>query len=202
MNRKILALILALAAVAAAIVLAVTLNNNTTGDNAPGSTAGEGTDDTSPSIPCVEDSIFNPDPVETREPDETAAPDATQNTTPDSGEDIPIPDGPADPQNPGGDAPGATRPVQTEPVVTEPQQTEPTQPTEPAQTEPVQIPEGEIDYETFTAMDPALQRAYMESFENLDAFFEWYNAAKAAYEQAHPSIDVGDGVIDLEDLFG
>lgn len=60
----------------------------------------------------------------------------------------------------------------------------------------------EIDYEEFTAMSPTQQRVYMESFESLDAFFEWYNGAKEVYEQAHPPIDVGDGVIDMEDIIG
>lgn len=66
----------------------------------------------------------------------------------------------------------------------------------------IEVPEGEIDYEEFTAMSPTQQRLYMESFESLDAFFEWYNAAKEVYEQAHPPIDVGDGVIDMEDIIG
>ena len=66
----------------------------------------------------------------------------------------------------------------------------------------IEVPEGEIDYEEFTAMSPTQQRVYMESFESLDAFFEWYNAAKEVYEQAHPPIDVGDGVIDMEDIIG
>ena len=199
LNRKILALVLALAAVAAAVVLAVTLNDDTAGGNAPG----QGTADNAPSLPGLEDGIFNPVPEETKEPDKSSEP-----TVPDPTESIPlptIPDGPvnpdAGPKDPDADVPSVTPPVGTEPEITEPQQTEPAV-TEPQQTQPVRIPEGEIDYETFVAMDPALQRAYMESFESMEAFFEWYNAAKEAYEQAHPSIDVGDGVIDLEDLIG
>ena len=198
MNRKILALILALAAVA--VVLVVILC----------STPGKDADETTPNVSGIVDSIFDTEPEETEEP--------TASTT-DHGNTIPT--GPADPdagyQDPGADVPEDTRPAQTEPAVTEPtateptatepaatepQQTQPTQPNQPTETEPVQIPEGEIDYETFVALDPAVQREYMQSFESMDAFFEWYNAAKEAYEQAHPSIDVGDGVIDLEDLFG
>lgn len=201
MNRKILALILALAAVAAVIVLAVVLNDEAPAGNLPG----EGTMAPTPGGNGVEDSIFDTGetkPAETEAPDETEAPTVVPGTT--------IPDGPNAPdaglQDPVVDAPEDTRPVQTEPAVTEPEQTEPTvtEPaqTEPQQSEPAQIPEGEIDYETFTAMDPALQRQYMESFESMDAFFEWYNAAKEAYEQEHPAIDVGDGVIDVEDLLG
>lgn len=191
MNRKILALILALVAVAAAIVLAVTMN--------PGTPAGEptgtGATDTAPSLSGLEDSIFDDEPVETQEPTETTVPDETENAAAVPEVDIPVPEGSAPPesgrQDSNSNEPEPTQPPQTEPVATE-----------PAETEPVQIPEGEIDYEAFVAMDPALQRMYMESFESMDAFFAWYNAAKEAYEQAHPSIDVGDGVIDLEDLVG
>ena len=201
MNRKILALILALAAVAAAIVLAVVMGDDKPAVNIPG----EGTVAPAPGGSGMEDSIFDPEetkPAETQVPDVTESPTVVPGST--------IPDGPASTdtglQDPIVDAPEGTRPVQTEPEVTEPEETKPivTEPvqTEPQQTEPAQIPEGEINYETFTAMDPALQRQYMESFESMDAFFEWYNAAKEAYEQAHPSFDVGDGVIDVEDLLG
>ena len=197
MNRKILALVLALLAVTAAIVAAVILCD----------TPGGGADETFPNQAGIEDSIFDSDPVETKAPVETAAPDVTEDTVPVPGSTIP--DGPADTdvglQNPDVDVPSETiQPSQTEPAVTEPVATEPQQPqpTEPAETEPAQIPEGELDYETFVALDPAVQRAYMESFESMDAFFEWYNAAKETYEQEHPALDVGDGVIDVEDLLG
>lgn len=201
MNRKILALVLALVAVAAVIVLAVTLNDDTPAANLPSG----GTAAPTPGDHGLEDSIFD---AEETKPVETQAPDATEDPAVVPG--AAIPDGPAATdtglQAPDVDAPEDTRPVQTEPTVTEPKETKPvvTEPaqTGPQQTEPVQIPEGEIDYETFTAMEPALQRQYMESFESMDAFFEWYNAAKEAYEQEHPVLDVGDGVIDVEDLLG
>ena len=195
MNRKILALILALVAVTATVVLAVTLHKDTPDGNVPG----------------VADSIFDTEPVETQEPAETTvSEEPVEDTTPATEHGNTIPTGPADPdagrQDPDVDVPkdvppAQTEPTVTEPVVTEPDETEPQQ-TQPNETEPVQVPEGEIDYETFVALDPAVQREYMESFESMDAFFEWYNAAKEAYEKAHPPIDVGDGVIDLEDLFG
>lgn len=197
MNRKILALILALVAVAAAIVLTVSLNDHTPIAGDPGAE----TTDTAPSTPGVEDSIFDEESAQTQEPAATDAPGSTEEpdvndcVTPAPEDDIPIPDGTVSPesslQNPNTQTPGTAQPSETEPGVTE-----------PAQTEPDKVPEGEIDYETFVAMDPALQRVYMESFESMDAFFDWYNAAKEAYEQAHPSIDVGDGIIDLEELVG
>lgn len=182
MNRKILALILALAVAAAAIVLVVTLRDDKAETDPPKA----GAEDPASTTPGVEDSIFDSDPVETQVPAESTAPDGAETITPVPENDIPITDVPdgTDVQRP--DVPGTTQPAVTE----------------PAATEPAQIPEEEIDYETFMAMDPALQRAYMESFESMDAFFAWYNAAKEAYELEHPSIDVGDGVIDLEDLVG
>lgn len=208
MNRKILALILALAVVAAAIVLAVTLSKDPADGDVSGGRPSMGEKETAPA-PGVEQGGIHAEPVETTEP---AAFDHT------------IPTGPADPeadlQHPSAGLPEDTTPVQTEPDVTEPevtepemtepQQTQPTQSAEPTQsTEPAQptqptesASEGELDYETFTAMDPAEQRVYMESFESLDAFFAWYNAAKEAYEQEHPAIDVGDGVVDLGGLGG
>jgi hypothetical protein len=51
-------------------------------------------------------------------------------------------------------------------------------------------------------MSPAEQQAYVESFDSIDQFFDWYNTAKAEYEAANPPIDVGDGVIDMEDIIG
>lgn len=201
MNRKILALVLALVAVAAAIVLAVTLNKDTPHGNASGSMPSLENNETTPDVPGVEDSVFGSEPVETK-PAETMLPSQTEDPAASTTEhENTIPTSPADPdaglREPDADIPEDTSPAQTEPAVTEPAVTEP-QPTEPAET----VPEGEIDYETFMALEPAVQRAYMESFESIEAFFEWYNTAKETYEKEHPAIDVGDGVIDLGDLLG
>ena len=70
--------------------------------------------------------------------------------------------------------------------------------TEPAQeaTAPNVKPE-EMTYEAFVALSPAEQRLYQESFTDLEAFFEWYNAAKEKYEKENPPIDI-DGPIDLD----
>lgn len=55
-----------------------------------------------------------------------------------------------------------------------------------------------LDYEGFRALSPAEQREYQESFETIDAFFEWYNAAYDAYTKANPSIEIGDnGIVTL-----
>lgn len=54
-------------------------------------------------------------------------------------------------------------------------------------------------YEEFCALSPAQQEACMESFDSVEDFFVWYNKVKAEYEASHPSVDVGDGDINLED---
>jgi hypothetical protein len=45
-------------------------------------------------------------------------------------------------------------------------------------------------------MDGQAQREYMFSFPNLDDFFNWYNAAKEAYESTRDTIEF-DGSGDL-----
>lgn len=104
--------------------------------------------------------------------------------------------------------------AQREPVVPVPAEDATTPPTEelPQEDEPASdeslegkidasLPApGELSYEDYNAMSAASQRAYMESFEDVEDFFEWYYDAKDAYDAEHPAIDVGDGVIDLEDL--
>jgi len=64
-------------------------------------------------------------------------------------------------------------------------------------------PSGKTEYtwEEYQALTPAAQQAYFESFADPGAFFVWYDAAKAAYDAAHPSIEIGPGgSIDLGDL--
>ena len=56
------------------------------------------------------------------------------------------------------------------------------------------------EYERFMNMTPAEQRAFMEDFDDIEAFFDWYNAAKFAYEQANPAIDVGEGDINIGEI--
>lgn len=58
------------------------------------------------------------------------------------------------------------------------------------------------EYEWYNALSGEEQMAFMETFDSMAAFFDWYNAAKAEYERLHPSIDIGDGNIDLGDLIG
>ena len=64
------------------------------------------------------------------------------------------------------------------------------------------VPPSAMTYEKYHAMSPRDQRLYMESFGDVEAFFQWYNAAKEQYEKDHPAIDIGDGTVDLSKLPG
>lgn len=82
--------------------------------------------------------------------------------------------------------------------------TEGTATTQPTQgtTDPEE-PNASMDYETFQAMTPAQQQQYQESFPSIADFFAWYNAAKEAYEQSNPPIEVGgNGQVDMGQLGG
>lgn len=50
------------------------------------------------------------------------------------------------------------------------------------------------------AMDGKEQEKYMNSFGDIDAFFNWYNDAKETYEKENPSIEIGNGPIDMEEI--
>ena len=54
------------------------------------------------------------------------------------------------------------------------------------------------EYEKYMAMSGADQKVYMESFDSIEAFFNWLQNAKAEHEAANPSIEIGaDGKIDI-----
>lgn len=72
---------------------------------------------------------------------------------------------------------------------------EPTTPTQPDLT-----PNGGISYEEYLVMSSDEQTAYRETFDSTGDFFDWYNAAKKAYDDANAGIDIGDGSINLEDI--
>ena len=57
------------------------------------------------------------------------------------------------------------------------------------------------EYEKFQSMSADEQLAYMNSFETIEKYFDWYNAAKAEYEAQIPIIDVGDGPVDMSEFF-
>ena len=54
------------------------------------------------------------------------------------------------------------------------------------------------EYEKYMEMSGADQKVYMESFDSIEAFFNWLQNAKAEHEAANPSIEIGvDGKIDI-----
>lgn len=56
------------------------------------------------------------------------------------------------------------------------------------------------EYEIYQSMSGREQKEYMESFDSIDAFFDWYNNAKEEYEANNKGIVVGGGSIDLGEL--
>lgn len=131
-------------------------------------------------------------PQETREPEKTEEPsqdDIPQNTT--------------EPEKP-----QETEPDNTQPEAEKPTDTPETETTVPS-TEATETPEENggdstgtdlTEYEKFHALSPEEQQQYVESFEDIDQFFDWYNSSKEEYEAANPPIDVGDGEIDMGEI--
>ena len=94
----------------------------------------------------------------------------------------------------------------TEPTIDEvEEETEPTEPTaskveeeeEETTTPPSSDGNTMTEYEKFQTMSGADQKKFMDSFDSVDKFFAWLNAARAEHEAQHPETDVGDGNIDL-----
>ena len=55
-----------------------------------------------------------------------------------------------------------------------------------------------MTYEAYSAMSAEDQYAYYKTFKSADAFMDWYNAAKAAYDKANPTTVIAPGeAIDL-----
>ena len=74
-----------------------------------------------------------------------------------------------------------------------------TEPTEPSYDE-----NGYLTWESYMALTGAEQWEYFQSFKTPDgkqdavAFNNWYNAAKKAYDEAHPKETITDGNITLD----
>lgn len=57
---------------------------------------------------------------------------------------------------------------------------------------------GNWTYEYYRSRTGQEQMEYFYTFPSVSAFNEWYNAAKKAYDEAHPKETIGpDGIIDL-----
>ena len=55
-----------------------------------------------------------------------------------------------------------------------------------------------LGFEEYIAMSGEEQKKYMESFSSVEAFFAWYNDAKAKYDEENAGIEI-DGEINLGD---
>ena len=61
---------------------------------------------------------------------------------------------------------------------------------------------NKTEYEKYMDMSGEEQQKVFESYENPQDFFEWYNAAKAEYDEQNQAIIVDGGSINLEDYIG
>ncbi|MDO4315484.1 MAG: hypothetical protein Q4C45_06875, partial [Oscillospiraceae bacterium] len=56
-------------------------------------------------------------------------------------------------------------------------------------------------WEEYMELSPEKQEAFFAGFTDPAGFFAWQQEAKAAYDAAHPSVEIGkDGTIDLGGL--
>ena len=62
-------------------------------------------------------------------------------------------------------------------------------------------PDLTTTYAEYEDMSPEAQMLFYYSFADADDFHAWYNAAKAEYEAGRGDIVVGDGDIDMEEIF-
>lgn len=156
---------------------------------------------TEATVPGVEANVFDGNENTVTEPEkETTASTEPKETKPSGGSTTPT-----KPAGSGGlEEPDDIDPPETsKPAEEAEKETEPSQPTEPENQETTPPASStQSDYEIFQAMTPSEQQAYMESFESIDAFFDWYDQAKSEHEAANPSIDVGNGNIDLDEIIG
>jgi hypothetical protein len=59
--------------------------------------------------------------------------------------------------------------------------------------------EKELMFAEFLEMSPSEQQAYMESYEDVMDFLEWYRNAEEEYKAEQPNYEIGDGDINIED---
>ena len=125
-----------------------------------------------PTVPPTEKPVARPTAAPTAKP--TATPTAAPTATPT-----------AKPSSSGGGSSSSSKATPTPTVA------------------PTQAPEddGVVTYEEYNNMTVDEQKAHFESFEDMAAFFEWYNNAKAEHEVKNPAIEIGgDGTIDLNEI--
>lgn len=72
--------------------------------------------------------------------------------------------------------------------------TEPQMPSDSVTVAPELPTEPEpLTYEEYGALSSQEQEAYFLSFSSIEAFFEWYNAAKQKYQEENPGVEIGPG---------
>lgn len=75
-----------------------------------------------------------------------------------------------------------------------------TQPSKPSST--VDVPSKDITYNEFIDLSPEVQQAFVNSFDSITDFSEWYNAALKTWQDEKENDKnhvVGDGSLDLRD---
>ena len=154
-------------------------------------------------VPGVEDSIFDTEQEETKseetEPEETKFKETeAKDSEGDDDQKTENATKPTAPPSAGSSTKPTAPPVEDEPAAGPSTKPSPDEDETDDNTSDVQS----SDYEDFQKMTPAEQQAYMSSFDSIEAFFAWYEAAKAEHEAANPPIDVGDGNIDLDEIIG
>lgn len=155
-------------------------NNGETVDTTPSGYSTEATDATIETVPGIVDVET---PIQNPLDDETDPTDASVSETPD---------------------PSETPTETTEATAPSEESTEPSEEaTEPEETTPSTTPDSAVtSYEAYNAMSPDEQLAFYNTFESMEDFVAWYNAAKAEYDAQNPDIEIGDGNIDMDDIIG
>lgn len=158
---------------------------------------------------AVEDSIFDdemqhatvPAPPEIRPP-HVVPPSVEPSTKADESETEPEVV-PTLPEAPSGGATGEVEPDLPPQIVPDKPSAAPTQPSVEQETESEKEPVYVMtEFEKYQAMSPKEQEEYMKSFESIEAFFVWYEQVKAEHDAARPTINVGDGNINLDEVLG
>ena len=95
----------------------------------------------------------------------------------------------------------STRPTESTNATEATQTTQPTEATQPPQGG-ISLSGAAAEYARYNAMAPDEQVAFYNTFDSMEAFVAWYNNAKAEYDRQNPSIEIGNGNIDIGDLIG
>lgn len=85
------------------------------------------------------------------------------------------------------------------PVATKPQVTNPPE-TKPAETLPANPEKTSLTFDQYQNLSSADQQAYFESFDTMEAFLAWYDAAMKEYEESKNVVEIAGGAVDLGEL--